>query len=375
MHTPAAKTGINPHAPTMRLAYTPHVGDEIMRSSNCTTGFAPRSTFMHTLSVWLFSLFAAAAGEALAGGLSSSVLPGARDISGKISEWPVPTHKYARDPAVGPDGNIYFAVRAGDKIARFEPKAKRFQEWGIPAGMQPRGLVVARDGKVLFGGAGNGAIGELDPTTGKTRIYKIPSGDSDPYTLVFDAADNIWFTERKAGRLAKFDRASGTITEYPIGENPYALSVDKRGIIWVTRREADRLVRFDPKTLQTTELSTGKGSQPRRTALAPNGKLWVTLYGTGKLAKIDTAANRVAKEYTLPGGPNAGPYAVNVDADGRVWVSEIQTDNVVILDPRNDAIRVIKLPTKDTGVRKAAIDADGRYWYVGSHAGKLGVIE
>jgi virginiamycin B lyase len=46
-----------------------------------------------------------------------------------------------------------------------------------------------------------------------------------------------------------------------------------------------------------------------------------------------------------------------------------------MLDPRSDAIRVFKLPRRDTGVRKAAIDAEGRYWYVGSHTGRLGVIE
>ena len=103
--------------------------------------------------------------------------------------------------------------------------------------------------------------------------------------------------------------------------------------------------------------------------------LWVALYGTGKLAKIDPSAIRVAKEYDLPGGPNAGPYAVNADADGRIWVSELQTDNVIMLDPRSDAMRVFRLPTRDSGVRKAAIDADGRYWYLGSNSGKLGVIE
>jgi virginiamycin B lyase len=323
----------------------------------------------------LLVLMVGLAGEALAGGSTGSVRPGARVVAGLVSEWPVPTHKYARDPAIGPDGNVYFAVREGNKIARFDPKTKRFNEWDVPAGMQPRGLVVASDNKVIFGGAGNSAIGELDPATGKIRLQRLQEPDGDPYTLIFDAEGNVWFTERKAGKLAKLERASGKLTEYPIGEKPYALSVDKRGVIWVTRRDADLIVRFDPKSLQMTELRMGKGSQPRRTALAPDGSLWVSLYGVGKLAKIDTAANRVVKEHELPGGPNAGPYAVNTDADGRVWVSEIQTNSVILLDPSSGVMKVFKLPTRDTGIRKAAIDADGRYWYVGSHAGILGVIE
>ena len=48
---------------------------------------------------------------------------------------------------------------------------------------------------------------------------------------------------------------------------------------------------------------------------------------------------------------------------------------MVLLDPAAGTIRVFNLPSKNTGIRKAVIDARGRYWYVGSHNGRLGVIE
>ena len=39
-----------------------------------------------------------------AGGSNYGVAPGARpDVTGKISEWPVPTPQFARDPAPGPN--------------------------------------------------------------------------------------------------------------------------------------------------------------------------------------------------------------------------------------------------------------------------------
>lgn len=330
---------------------------------------------VRTLKFRLFTLIALGACVAIAAGADNGSNAGARTISGQVAEWPVPTPKFARDPAVGPDGSVYFAVKRGDRIARFEPNSRLFKEWDIPAGMVPRGLVVARDGKVIFGGAGNSAIGELDPSSGKVKLYKLPSRDGDPYTLVQDAEDNIWFTERKAGRLGKLTRATGKITEYLIGDDPYGLALDRRGNVWVTRKAADRLTKFDPKSGQLTDLLLEKGSQPRRAATAPDGMLWVALYGKGKLAKIDPETNRVVKEYEMPGGPNAGPYAMNVDATGRIWSSEIQTDSVILLNPLSEAIRVFKLPTRDTGIRNATIDASGRYWYVGSASGRLGVIE
>ncbi len=197
-----------------------------------------------------------------------------------------------------------------------------------------------------------------------------------PYAIILDPdGSSVWFTERTTGNVVKLERPGGKITPYPVGKDAYGLAIDRQGSVWVSRMKEDRLTRLDPKTGMIVEIAFATGSIPRRLAVGTDGLLWVTYYGTGKLAKVDTVANRVVKEYDLPGGPNSGPYAVNVDGAGRVWVSEIQTDNVDVFDPRSETFQVFKLPTKGSGVRKAAIDAEGRYWYCASHVGKLGVIE
>lgn len=317
-------------------------------------------------------IVAVLAGGAVAAGLNVGVEPGVKTFSGTVVEWPVPTPKLPRDPAVAQDGSIYFAVGAGGRIGRFDPRSRRFREWIVPTATQPQSVVAAADGKVLFGGSD---IGELDPATGAFRQYKCPSRDCNSHALVIDAEGNIWFTDRQGGRLGKLDRAIGGITEYKIGDDPYALALDKRGNVWVTRMAADRVTKFDPATGDTSDVVLARGSQPRRIALAPDGMLWVALYGAGRLAKIDPATLLVTKEYLLPGGPNTGPYAINADAAGRIWVSAVQTDSVIMLNPRSETIRVFKLPTRDGGVRSAALDADGRYWYIGSLSGRLGVVE
>ena len=328
-----------------------------------------------SLKFWLFTAIAFAACDTLAQSSQGGVIPGGRVTSGKISEWRVPTAKFPRDPVAAADGNIYFAVKDGDKIARFDPKSRRFNEWDVPAGTLPHGMAVAADGKVIFGGSGNGSINEFDPATGKSREFRTSSRDSIPYALTLDAQGNAWFSERRPGYLGKLERSSGNITEYRVGDDPYGIALDKQGNVWVSRRGAGTLARVDANSGTVTELQLGLGSQPRCIATAPDGMLWVSLYGTGRLAMVDPAASKLVKVYELPGGPNAGPYAVNVDALGRVWVSEIQTNNVILVFPRTDAMRVFKLPSANAGIRSATIDADGRYWYIGSHAGTLGVIE
>src|SRR5262249_61878047 len=83
------------------------------------------------LAMWL------AAAGAIAGGSNYGVAPGTRDFAGKVSEWPVPTPKFARDPAPGPDGNIYITVMFADRIARFDTKTHNVNEWDLPAGHHP----------------------------------------------------------------------------------------------------------------------------------------------------------------------------------------------------------------------------------------------
>ena len=310
---------------------------------------------------------------ALAGGSNYGMAPGTRNISGKISEWPVPTPKFARDPAPGPDGNVYISVMFGNKIARFDVATQKFTEWDMPDGAKPHGLLVDEKGIVWYTGNGNGTIGEFDPVTGKVIEHIVPSRGS-PHTIVLDRAGAIWYTNQR-GSVGRLDRGSGKITEYPMPGGPYGLAVDNAGNIWVCRMGADKLGKVNAKTGEVSELTMGAGSQPRRIATAPDGSLWVTLYGNGKLAHVDATAMKVIKEYALPGGKDGGPYAVNTDSAGMVWVNELEANTITLFDPKTEKMRNFNLPGKNTGIRKMAVDKDGRLWYMGSHNGRLGMIE
>lgn len=298
----------------------------------------------------------------------------AADFQGTVAEWPVPTPEFARDPAIAPDGSIFIAVMHGNKIARFDPAAETFVEWNLPPGARPHGLLVDRRGIVWYTGNGNGTIGRLDPSSGKITENKAPSG-GDPHTLVIDHGGIIWFTVQGGDRVGRLDTASGKITEYPTPGGPYGLTLDRAGNVWVCLMRGNQLGRIDAVTGEVSLLDMPPGARPRRMATAPDGSLWITFYGTNKLVKFDPEARRIAREIELPAGRGGGAYAVTVDGAGIVWVNEIQTDTVVRFDPGTGEPRVVKLPSRNVGIRKMVVDSRGRLWYMGSHNGRLGMVQ
>ena len=318
----------------------------------------------------------ATSGAALAGGSNYNVTPGSLPaVQGRVTEWSVPTPKFARDPAPAPDGSIFITVMQGNKIARFDPASHRFQEWEMPSGAKPHGLVVDPKGIVYYTGNGNGTIGRLDPATGKVTEYKAPSG-GDPHTIIQGADGTLWFTVQGGDRIGRLDPKTGRIGEYPTRGGPYGLALSKDGAVWFCELSGNRLGRLDPATATITEIELPRGSGPRRVAATPDGAiLWWAFYGSNELVKFDPIARKILKTYPLPSGGGGGAYAVTVDGAGFPWVNEISGNTVVRLDPNTEKMQVIKLPTINTGIRKMVIAADGRLWYMGSHSGKIGVID
>jgi virginiamycin B lyase len=296
-------------------------------------------------------------------------------FSARVTEWPLPKPMFARSSAVAPDGSIYIAVPNDNKVLRFDPKTQSFKDWDLPNNHQPNSVMVDRKGVVWTAGYGNGTIGKLKPSTGAIAEFAVPSGNaSGPHTLVLsNDGETLWFTMQTGNRIGSVDTLTGRIAEFETSGNPGGITIDRADNVWWSRYRDDKLGRLDPRNGKISELDIGRNSRPRRIATAPDGTLWVTLSGNGRLAKVDPANSRVIDTYALPGG-NAGAYAVAVDDAGIVWVSQLKLDEVIRFDPASATMQTIRLPSPNAGIRKLTTDGN-RLWYTGSHNGRLGIIE
>lgn len=322
--------------------------------------------------MWLAALALVAVGQ-IALAASHAVRSGPGTAEPRVTEFQIPGAQSPRDPWPHSAGGVYFSMRGADKIVRFDAATRQFKEWALPAGAKPHGVAVGSDGTIFYAGFGDGTIGELDPRTGVVRRHRLTPPDSRPYSIALDRQGNVWITAR-AGWIATLNRATGRVSEFSMDGEPYGLAFDRNGVLWVTCIRSDKLRSFNPQTGGTTELAFEPGSKPRRLSIAADGKIWVSLYGAGRLAAVDGTTNKVVKEYMMPGGPNSGPYSVSVGPGGRVWVTEFQTDTIAILDPSTNAFRTIPLAAR-SGIRNAAMDALGRYWFIYTATGKIGLVE
>ncbi len=82
----------------------------------------------------------------------SAVLLAAESGKVSIKEWDVPTpNSRPHDPAVAPDGSLWYTGQKANKLGRLDPKTGEFKEYPLKTpDSGPHGLVADRDGNIWF---------------------------------------------------------------------------------------------------------------------------------------------------------------------------------------------------------------------------------
>jgi virginiamycin B lyase len=252
-----------------------------------------------------------------------------------LKEWDVEWGGRTRDPAVAPDGKVWFVGQAGNYIAWFDPKTAQFKRFEIEEGTNPHSINVDSTGIVWYTGNRNGRIGRLDPNGGGLRV--IMTGEAkDPHTHVFDGKGNMWFTSQgsnKIGRLNMKTEKVDLITPSETPSNPYGIVLDPQGNPWVALFRTNTLVRINPATLEVTRF---------------------------------TQAN-------APGGAGSRPYALTKDDQGRLWFSETgPVKQLVGFDPKTEKFFSVN-PVSGT-IRHMHFHAPTKAMWFGTDANKIGRV-
>jgi virginiamycin B lyase len=292
-----------------------------------------------------------------------------------LKEWDVEWGGRTRDPAVAPDGKVWFVGQAGNYIANFDPRTEQFRRFEIEAGTHPHNLIVDDRGVVWYAGNRNGRIGRLDPATGEIKV--IMTGDAkDPHTLVFDGKGNIWFTSQGSNRVGRLNMATSRvdlITPHDQPSNPYGIVMDEAGHPWVALFRTNMLARIDPNTLAVSHFKKASDtSRSRRIEWTTNGMAWYVDEPRGYLGRINPTTGE-AREWLTPGGSTSRPYALTKDDQGRLWFSETgPVKQLVGFDPRTE--KFFSVNKVSGNIRHMFFHKDTKTMWFGTDANKIGRI-
>jgi virginiamycin B lyase len=301
----------------------------------------------------------------------------------QIKEYEVPTAKSRpHDPALAPDGSLWYTGQGANKLGRLDPKTGEFKEYPLKTPRSgPHGLVADKDGNIWFTAISAGYIGKLDPKTGEITEYR-PSGGAeiDPHTPVFDHDGILWFTNQETNFLGRLDPGTGkmTLAKSPTPHAvPYGIVVLQNNAPLFCEFGTNKLATIDPKTMTIREYTLPNASaRPRRIALAPDGTIYYTDYARGYLGHFDPTSGKLLKEWPSPGGADSEPYGIAITDDGEVWYSEsgVTPNTVVRFDPKSESFSTKAIPSGGGVVRNMVATPDRRLYLACSGVNKVAVV-
>jgi virginiamycin B lyase len=262
---------------------------------------------------------------------------------GEITEFPVPGEGVGvlQGIAAGSDGKIYFTSREENAIRQMSTDGKFGLTFAIPSkatkpsnmnkGSWPREIAAGPDGSLYFAEMAANKIGKL-AADGKITEYPIPTADAGAYGIVAGPDKKIWFTQSTGDKIGRLDPATGKIDEFDLSTKKALardMCVGPDGAIWFSMNTADKIGRITMDG-KVTEFTLAKGVAPIGIATGADGNLWFCEFKAGKMGRI-TPEGKVT-EFDLP-TKNAKPFCCCADKDGNIWVAE-QENRIARLSPK-----------------------------------------
>jgi len=328
----------------------------------------------------------------LATALFGLAAPAAAEAPVALREWEVPwPETRPRDPFAHSAASVWFVGQTGHYLGRLDVERGVFEKVDLPDDPGPHNVIVGEDGVVWYAGNLRGYIGRYDPSAAAAEgasdtpaIEKIPmprEEAGDPHTLVFAPDGAIWFTVQAGNFLGRLDPETRGVELVPVPTahaRPYGIRVTPEGVPWVALFGTSKLASVDPETLALTEHPLPReDARPRRLGLTSDGRVWYVDYPGGRLGAYDPAAGRF-REWLLPSGEAARPYAMAVDDRDRIWLVETgpRPNRLVAFDPGagdNGAfLGSAAIPSGGGTVRHMHFHAPSRTLWFGTDAGTLG---
>ena len=200
------------------------------------------------------------------------------------------------------------------------------------SGTNVRTVAVDGSNNVWVGGLGNRAH-ELYDSNGNSVVSSLFNLGCGGYGGLVDGNGVLW-SASLFSQLLRYDPSTATGTCIPLGRTSYGLGIDTNGFIWHSNFGFDTVQKIDPTGGIAGTFPTGGASADRGVAVTPaDNHVWIANSNGSDVSRLDNTGALVA---VIPVG--VAPTGIAVDAAGKVWVTNLGSDNVMRIDPATNAV-------------------------------------
>lgn len=305
---------------------------------------------------------------------SSFSTPGPSVMQLGLSEYPVGKGQGPHDVAPAPDGGVWYTAQRTGELGHLDPKTGAYRMIKLGAGSAPHGVIVGPDGNPWVTDGGLNAILRVDAKTSEVTRYQLPEPNVNLNTAAFDRFGLLWFTGQSG--YYGYVRPDGQVRVLPSprGAGPYGVinASHGDGNIYYASLAGSHIAFVDIKEAVATPIDPPtKGQGARRIWEDSKANLWVSEWNAGQVGRY-TPSTKQWKEWKLPGAKPM-TYAVYVDEQDIVWLTDFGGNALVRFDPTSETFTAIPLPGPDAAIRQL-LGRPGEVWGAMSGLDKLLVV-
>jgi virginiamycin B lyase len=296
------------------------------------------------------------------------------DISAvKLVEFPVGRGQGPHDVAPATDGGVWYTAQRTGELGYLDPKTGATRMVKLGAGSAPHGVIVGPDGAPWVTDGGLNAIVRVDPRTNEMTRYPLAGPNVNLNTATFDRNGTLWLTGQ-SGYYGYLKDGRVTVLPAPGGPGPYGISTCPNGNVYYASLAASYIgaINLASTTVATVDPPT-KAQGARRVWCDSRSNVWVSEWNVGQLARFLTEGGYTSwREWKLPGA-NAMPYAVYVDDQDIVWLTDFGANAIVRFDPSAETFTSYPHAQPNAAVRQL-LGRPGEVWGAMSGQDKLLLI-
>jgi virginiamycin B lyase len=249
-------------------------------------------------------------------------------------------------------------------LGRLDPRTSEVRQFPLGEGAAPHGVIIGPDQAVWITEGGQNAIGRYSPASGELKLWKLPeeTGYANLNTLAFDGRGRVWFTGQSGfyGVLDPRTEAMRVIRA-PRGRGPYGICTMPDGGVYYCSLAGNFIaeINLDSGESRIIEPPTPRQGA-RRVWPDSKGRVWVSEWNSGNLSVHDPRDGSW-RTFRLP-GEKPQCYAVYVDETDRPWVTDWASNSILRFDPATERFDNVVVPRANSRIRQI-LGRPGEVWF------------